>query len=62
MSSGIGATACEDRPNFVIVPDNTDNAGNNTGIINVAIFPGENQGNCAGPACFNFLGTQFFGG
>jgi hypothetical protein len=48
--------------NFVLVGNNTDNAGNNTGIINVAIFPNPGGGNCDGPACFNFFGTQFFGG
>jgi hypothetical protein len=48
--------------NFVFVGNETDDAGNNTGFINVAILPGAGEGNCDGPACFNFFGTQFFGG
>jgi hypothetical protein len=45
--------------NFVLIGDGIDGAGNNEGLFNVAIFPGSGQGNCTGPACFNFFGTQF---
>ena len=46
--------------NFALVGGSADNAGNNNGGgFNVAIFPGDNQGNCTGPACFSFFGTQF---
>ncbi len=46
--------------NFALMGGNADNAGNNNGGgFNVAIFPGDNQGNCSGPACFSFFGTQF---
>ena len=46
--------------NFALVGGSADNAGNNEGGgFNFAFFPGEDQGNCTGPACFNFFGTQF---
>jgi hypothetical protein len=45
--------------NFALVGPGVDGAGNNTGGgFNVAILPRPGQ-NCDGPACFNFLGTQF---
>lgn len=46
--------------NFALVGSGVNGAGNNDGGgFNVAIFPGPGEGNCTGPACFNFFGTQF---
>lgn len=46
--------------NFALIGGSADRAGNNNGGgFNVAIFPGDDQGNCSGPACFSFFGTQF---
>lgn len=45
--------------NFALIGTGVDGAGNNSGGFNVAIFPGTGEGNCTGPACFNFFGAQF---
>jgi hypothetical protein len=46
--------------NFALVGSGVEDAGNNYGDgFNVAILPGEDQGNCTGAACFSIFGFQF---